>query len=119
MHWWVHPTVDTAQEKKLQQAWAEFQATNTTTDSTLVETANSSKKKVVPDSVDINTADSATLLLFKGIGQATAHKIMEWRRKHGPFTDVSQIKECGSFTEEDLQVLRVHLRLPVNGKAGQ
>jgi hypothetical protein len=114
MHLWVHPAEDAAQEQKLRQAWDEFQSV-AGTDGMPEE---STRKQALSDSVDINTADSQTLILFNGIGPATAHKILIRRQKTGPFTDISQIREIGSFSAEQMAVLKAHLRVPANGKAG-
>ncbi len=118
MHLWVHPAEDVAQEQKLRQAWEEFQSI-AVTDSMPAESMHLPGKQALPDSVDINTADSQTLILFKGIGPATAHKILMRRQKNGPFTDISQVWETGSFSAEEITVLKAHLKVPANSNGGK
>jgi DNA uptake protein ComE-like DNA-binding protein len=64
----------------------------------------------LPDTIDINSADSATLVLLVGVGPATSHNILVRRKTKGPFTSVGQLKEVGSFTDGTLKVLGKHLR---------
>jgi hypothetical protein len=62
----------------------------------------------LPDKVNINEADSVTLVSLKGVGPVTAHKIIGRRVKH-PFTEIVQIKEVGSFSHETWAILIRHL----------
>lgn len=64
----------------------------------------------IPDTVDINTADSATLVRLIGIGPATSHRILVCRTQEGPFTSVDQLRDVGSFTRQTLLILSRHLR---------
>jgi DNA uptake protein ComE-like DNA-binding protein len=73
MHLWVHPTVNVEQEKRLAAEWMKFKHDNMI----MVDTsglADEYRKKSerdpepLPDKIDINTADSATLVRLKGIG---------------------------------------------------
>ncbi len=56
------------------------------------------------ETVDINTADVATLdRLLEGIGEKRAQAIVEWREKHGPFKtiyDLEQVSGIGPKTIE-------------------
>lgn len=63
----------------------------------------------VPDIINLNSVDSATLVLLKGIGPATAHKIIEYRNQSGAFTDVNQIRSLGRFSTETFELLKPHL----------
>ena len=48
--------------------------------------------------VNVNTADSAVLTGLPGVGPKTAQKIVEYRKKHGPFrkpADLLKIKGIG------------------------
>jgi DNA uptake protein ComE-like DNA-binding protein len=97
MHLWVHPDIDTDKQKRLAAAWDAF------------------KKKAaleagthIPDIIDINTADSATLVSLKGIGPVTAHNIIV-RRISRPFTNISQLKEVGAFSEMAFEELKQNL----------
>ena len=51
------------------------------------------------DAVDINTADSETLMKgLKGVGPEKAAAIIEYRQQHGPFKDadgLTQVKGIG------------------------
>ncbi len=48
----------------------------------------------VPSTVNINTADAATLAeVLKGIGEVRAKEIVKWRSTNGNFTSVEQLAE--------------------------
>jgi competence protein ComEA len=63
----------------------------------------------MPDIININTADSATLVRLKGIGPATAHKILLRRTEKGPFTAIVQLKECGRIPSATFSIIAPHL----------
>lgn len=42
---------------------------------------------------NLNSADTAQLMTFKGMNETEAGKIIQWREKEGPFYTLSQIKE--------------------------
>lgn len=53
--------------------------------------------------VNINTADAATLASLNGIGESKAQAIVEYREANGPFastTDLSRVKGIGAQTVE-------------------
>lgn len=116
MHLWVHPDVDEAQQKKLATAWEAFQRSQPqeTADTAAVvqegyKDAPGENNTPLPETIDLNTADSSLLVRLKGIGPVTAHKIVERRKKRGPFTDISQLSEVGAFTADNLALLKKHL----------
>lgn len=59
---------------------------------------------VLAGPVDINTADAETISTeLKGIGPSKAKAIVEYRKKHGPFSspdDLSLVKGIGERTVE-------------------
>ena len=116
MHYWVHPTIDTEKEKKLVAAWETFKRTQTKSagDSTSqqkndYQDAFDENETPLPNVIDLNTADSATLVRLKGIGPVTAGKIVSRRNNKGPFTDVDQLKEVGVFNAATFEILKKHL----------
>jgi len=113
---WVHPDVDKVKDKQLVTAWETFKRAQPrhTTDSAAqrpkdFQDAGDEQTSPLPDSIDINTADSATLVRLKGIGPVTAGKIMQRRKTKGPFTNISQLSETGSFTKATLDMLSKHI----------
>ena len=61
------------------------------TDSTLIRPQYVSRKK---DTIlELNTADTATLQLIRGIGRYTAVKIVRYRSRLGGYADTSQLRE--------------------------
>lgn len=116
MHLWVHPPNDPGKEKKLAAAWETFKRSQPVpkpTDSTSTvndyQDANDNNETPLPNIVDINTTDSATLVRFKGIGPVTAHEIVARRQKLGPFTDINQLLEIRKFPEATFKILKQHL----------
>jgi DNA uptake protein ComE-like DNA-binding protein len=107
MHLWVQPTPNTEKQAQLEQAWATYKQAHTTSTPKKGTTATA-----LPDSIDLNNADSATLVLLNGIGPTTVTKIHERIRNKGAFTDIEQLREVGSFSVLQLKEIkeRVYLR---------
>ena len=60
--------------------------------------------------VDLNTADATELLQLPGLGPATAARIVEHRRTHGPFTSGDDLLDVPGIGAVTLEGLRPHLR---------
>lgn len=117
MYLWVQPDDNEAQNKKLIASWDVFKRSQKTE---IEEERNKNPTKEhqdamdentspLPDIIDLNTADSATLVRLKGIGPVTAGKIVARRTYKGPFTNIDQLSETGAFNRETLSMLRKHL----------
>jgi competence protein ComEA len=63
----------------------------------------------LPDGMDLNTVDSATLLRLDGIGTILAHKIIQRREALGSFLNTSQLLEVYKFQDTVLQYLKQKL----------
>jgi competence ComEA-like helix-hairpin-helix protein len=59
--------------------------------------------------IDINKATEEDLLLVKGIGNATAKKILDLRNKLGRFRDINQLMEIKGVKEKKLAEIRKYL----------
>ena len=99
MHLWVRPNADKTREEKLRQAWEIYKNTQPI------------EALPLPDVININTADSTTLVRLRGIGPATAHKILLRRYTYGPFTNIDQLRETGSFSDTVFAELKKRLTL--------
>ena len=113
MYLWVHPKVDEEQDKKLVAAWEVFKRSQPVADSTGggkkdYQDAYDENTTPLPEIINLNTADSATLVRLKGIGPVTAGKIVARRNKQ-PFTSVEQLSDVGSFSDATLAMLKKHL----------
>src|ERR1035437_4665230 len=113
MYLWVHPDINT--DKKLVAAWETFKrsqpvSTNDTTEKTKkdYQDAFDDNTTPLPNIININTADSATLVRLKGIGPVTAGKIVARRKNKGPFTSINQLLEVGSFSSATFEILKKH-----------
>ncbi len=91
MHLWVTPTFSKQTDEQLQMAWKDFMA-------------NQPAKAGTAATVNINTADSATLVTLRGIGPVTASRILEYR-KEKPFAQIDELREVGSFSDRTLAEL--------------
>lgn len=121
MHLWVHPKVDVEQEKRLAAEWMKFKQANmivadTSEDVDQYGKVSDLSDDPLPDKININTADSATLIRLKGIGPATAHEILMYRSTHGPFTSVDELLDIASIPEETFSILSRHLVTNESGK---
>lgn len=56
--------------------------------------------------VNINTADKDELMMVKGIGEATAEKIIAYREENGCFERVDQLMEINGIGEKKLEQFR-------------
>ena len=56
--------------------------------------------------VEINGADSVSLLLFKGIGPALAHKIIVYRHQLGGFNNSNQLLDIYGFRAENMLLMK-------------
>jgi competence ComEA-like helix-hairpin-helix protein len=68
------------------------------------QTAVASKQEsAVPGRVEINTADSATLVAVDGIGPKSASEIIKYRRLLGGYHSVEQLSELKCITESNFE----------------
>lgn len=61
--------------------------------------------------VELNSADTTTLMLLHGIGPAFARRIVKYRDRLGGFTSTHQLLEVYGFTPDLLDHIAPHLRL--------
>lgn len=73
--------------------------------------------------VDLNTATASELEQLPGIGHSRALAILEFRQKHGGFTQVSQLMRIKGIGRAMLRKLRPHVTVgpvpPTRAAAGQ
>lgn len=55
--------------------------------------------------INLNTADSLTLISLKGIGKGLSHRILERRRQLGKFTSMEEVLDVYHFNEETKEML--------------
>jgi competence ComEA-like helix-hairpin-helix protein len=118
MHLWVHPAIDADKERKLVTAWETFKRSQPRikNDSEVqgkndFEDAFDENESPMPGIINLNTTDSATLVRLKGIGPATASKIIAWRNEYGPFKSIDQLSEIRHFPEATFEMLKKHLTI--------
>jgi len=56
--------------------------------------------------VDINTASAKSLQALPGIGPTIAQRIVDYRRAHGPFKSVEDLKKVRGIGEKKLEAIR-------------
>ncbi len=66
--------------------------------------------KSIHFSLDINSAPPSELSLLPGIGTTMAERIIETRRKHGPFTSIDDIVSVPGIGDITLQEIRPFIR---------
>ncbi len=116
MHLWATPVTDDARQQKLVASWEAFKrsqptskADTATTEKSEYVDASDDNETPIPTIININIADSATLVRLKGIGPVSAQKIVARRTNKGSFTTVDQLKEVCSMPETTFQLLKKHL----------
>ena len=60
--------------------------------------------------VDVNTADETELAQLPGLGTATARRIIDHRRAHGPFSATDDLLDVPGIGPATLDRMRPHLR---------
>ena len=65
--------------------------------------------------VNVNAAAAAELAQLPGLGPATAQRIVDHRRTHGPFTSLEGLLNVPGIGPATLARLRPHLR-PIRGR---
>jgi len=110
---WVKPDTDPKKEKKLIEKWTAYQQTRQPAPVAHAQRAEYEKDNnyatPLPYTLNINTADTATLMRIKGVGKTTAENIIFRRNKKGAFTHIKQLHEVGSFSEEHLTMLSAYI----------
>lgn len=56
--------------------------------------------------IDINTADAATLEQLRGVGPAKASAIVAYRTENGPFNSIDDLVKVPGIGERSLEQLR-------------
>ena len=59
--------------------------------------------------VDINSADSSTLVALRGIGSKSAVAILRYRELLGGYYSTAQLLELSAVTEENFQTFSAHI----------
>ncbi|MEI8279163.1 MAG: helix-hairpin-helix domain-containing protein [Bacteroidota bacterium] len=116
MQWWVQPQIDTRQEQQLSASWGKYKQEQYlhSTDSTSEDEShfNQESPNIATSSlIDLNAADSITLIDLKGIGPKIAHRILDYRRNRGKFTDIGQLREIYHFPSSTLAYLQTRLTI--------
>jgi competence protein ComEA len=61
--------------------------------------------------VSLNTATTAQLDELDGIGPATAQKILDWRKEHGGFGSVEELKQVSGIGPKRFEALKEKVRM--------
>jgi competence ComEA-like helix-hairpin-helix protein len=68
--------------------------------------------------VNVNTAGADELAQLPGIGPATARRIVDHRREHGPFSSIEALHDVPDVGPATLEAIRPHLRpITASGKS--
>jgi competence ComEA-like helix-hairpin-helix protein len=61
--------------------------------------------------IDLNRADRTELMLLDGIGPELADRIVEYRRQHGPFDGLADVRKVGGIGPMTLERMRPRVTL--------
>lgn len=106
--WGIHPDLQDRLVPYVKIENTQKQYANNYADKT---TYISSYKKPVVETVEINTADTATFIALYGIGSKLAQRIITFREKLGGFYSVDQIKETYGLPDSTFIKIRPKLIL--------
>jgi competence protein ComEA len=65
------------------------------------------------DGIDLNKADVVDLRLIPGIGEKMARRIIDHRKKHGPFRSLDDLRKVSGIGTATLERIRPYLRIEV------
>lgn len=65
----------------------------------------------VEGKLNLNTADEAQLRMLPGVGDTKAARIVEWRKKHGKFRRIKDLRRVKGFGKKTVQKLEPYLTL--------
>lgn len=110
---WIQPKIDAEKERKLIEKWAKYRPNEPSKVAHPIrptyEKENSAFTTPLPQKLNINNADTTTLMRIKGVGMITAEKIIYRRTNKGAFTHINQLHEVGNFSEEHLKMLSAYI----------
>ena len=68
-------------------------------------------KKDISDAhhIDINSANEETLKLLPGVGDVLARRIVEYRKSHGPFSNLSELKKVSGIGEKKFAEIKKYI----------
>ncbi len=69
-----------------------------------------SDRQTVAYGIDINTADVPELIVLPGAGPALAKRIVDWRKAHGRFNSIEQLRQVSGIGPKRLATWRPFLR---------
>ncbi|WIF94441.1 helix-hairpin-helix domain-containing protein [Caminicella sporogenes] len=61
--------------------------------------------------ININTASKLELMSIKGIGEAYAERIIEYRQKNGPFKNIEELKNIKGIGEKRFKAIKEYIKL--------
>lgn len=62
--------------------------------------------------VNINSDNISELMRLKGIGKVKAAAIIEYRKEHGDFTDINEIKNVSGIGEATFEAIKDYIYIP-------
>lgn len=72
------------------------------------EVSSPSINNTINNKINLNTADSLTLISLKGIGKGLSHRILARRRALGKFDNMKQVLEVYKFNQATKEMLMQH-----------
>lgn len=117
MSYWIKPNNSFENEQKLNTSWVKFKRVQSKVKDTIQSNkdgyvdATDNNPASMPDIIDLNTVDSATLVRINGIGPVSASRIVRRRSEIGPYTNIDQIREVASISESTFNIIKIHFTL--------
>ncbi|WP_394204019.1 ComEA family DNA-binding protein [Shewanella waksmanii] len=69
------------------------------------------EQSVIVQPVNINTASQSQLAILNGLGEVKAQAIVDYRSKHGAFTDINQLTNVKGIGTKFIEKNRTNIRL--------
>ena len=76
------------------------------TDTSIAQVTERPKKNKLVEKIHLNGASKQQLTLLPGIGNAVAEKIIEYRKEHGAFKELDELKNVKGIGEKKFEKLK-------------
>jgi DNA uptake protein ComE-like DNA-binding protein len=116
MDLWVKPNIDVAANARLKTEWEKYRRAQPLPATKAAkqprkdfEDADSEAETPLPDTINVNAADSATLVRLKGIGPAGAGKVVSRRKSAGRYTSFEDLRRAIIIKDAEYEILKKHI----------